>query len=652
VDGVTEDRKEGSPRVRFAFDGAEWSRVARFVALWMLIGGSVTYGLALFGVDRLEHFVGHNSLGASARVRLLAVTGAGLALAPVLAALAFRREKVGWQAALARSRVALPLALFGPFVGLVASAELELLPRVVAMAAFVLATEAALRSAWREREQAREGALVSLRGGARALGERVANATFGRVNLVDASAVAACLAYAAYMSFFTVLRHRHFQTMSNDLGQYDNFFWNALHGRPFQSNPLFVGGAWSALRSHAEFSMYALLPFYALHPRAETLLVLQSVLVGTAGIPIYGFARRHTSRLPALVLCLAYLCYAPLHGANLYDLHFQPIGAAFALWALYLLDARKIKAGCVAVVLALASREDVPLIFIVVGLFLIVRGQSLRAGLLLAGTSALYFALMKFVVMPRIGPWRYQFIYEELFPRGDDSYGGVIKTLVSNPVFSLGKLLTEKKLVFALQVLVPLAFLPLRGRWLWLSVLPGGVITVLTTGYAPTVEISFQYSAYLVALMFPAAALALEAFGPVERRAALGALLAGTVLTTVAWGAIPPRSQFVAGFTKVDFGPLTEEERKKAADLAALVARVPPDASLAVSENELPHASNREKCYDLKDDTFGADYLLYDKRSGSMGANHAKAALDKGEYRRVEERGVMVLLKRNDAGKH
>jgi uncharacterized membrane protein len=226
-----------------------------------------------------------------------------------------------------------------------------------------------------------------------------------------------------------------------------------------------------------------------------------------------------------------------------------------------------------------------------------------------------------------------------------------MKTLLSNPVFSLGKLLTEKKLVFALQILVPLAFLPLRGRWLWLSVLPGSVITVLTTAYAPTVEISFQYSAYLVALMFPAAALALEALGPVERRAALGALVAGSVLTTVAWGAIPPRSGFVAGFTKVNFEPLTEEERKKAADLAALVARVPLRASLAVSENELPHASNRERCYDLKDDTFGADYLLYDKRSGKMGAEQGKAAVEKGAYRRVEERGVMVLLERKDVEK-
>jgi uncharacterized membrane protein len=179
--------------------------------------------------------------------------------------------------------------------------------------------------------------------------------------------------------------------------------------------------------------------------------------------------------------------------------------------------------------------------------------------------------------------------------------------------------------------------------------LPGAVVTLLTTAYDPTVMITFQYGAYLIALIFPATALALEGMGAhgwIRRTAALGAVAAGTILTTSAWGAIPTRAHFVAGFSEVDFRPISDVERRKGDDLRALAAMVPPDASVAVSESELPHVSDREKCFDLRDDTFGADFLLYEKASGWMGADHAQAALGRGEYVQIAQRGSIVLLKR------
>ena len=41
---------------------------------------------------------------------------------------------------------------------------------------------------------------------------------------------AGVLGYAIYMSVFTLRMHGRFQTYGFDLGQYDNIFWNTLHG--------------------------------------------------------------------------------------------------------------------------------------------------------------------------------------------------------------------------------------------------------------------------------------------------------------------------------------------------------------------------------------------------------------------------------------
>jgi uncharacterized membrane protein len=627
---------------------ADLSALARGAGAWALIVGSLAYAVGLFALPKVADLVGRNRVAAQDRDHLLLGVLVGAFGSALVCAVACVRNRAGTGALVATGRVALPLALSGPTVALLASDKLELLPRVSAMAVLVLAFDRALVISLREMGAVPHGAFATLKSALDLSLKRLEELRFGRVYALELLVVLLAAGYAAYMGYFTVLRHHHFATMSNDLGQYDNAFYNALHGHPFRSTPLLPEGNWSALRSHAEFAMYALLPFYALYPHAETLLVLQSVLLGSAALPIFRLASRHTSRSVGLALALAYLSYAPLHGANFYDIHFQPIGAAFSLWALDLLDAKKRIPFAIAFTLALASREDVPLIFIATGAFLVLSGRAPRAGIVLAAVAGFYFCVMKFIVMPHFGTWWYQHIYKGLFPAHDETYGGVVKTLVSNPVFSFGTLVTDKKFAYALLILTPLAFLPLRGRWLWLSLLPGSVVTLLTTEYDPTLDISFQYSAYLIALIFPAAALALEGLGqigPERRRAAVGALLAGTLLTTTAWGAIPPRRHFHAAYGDVDFEPASEHDRKKAARLAELAALIPPTASLAVGEHELPHVSGRTKCFDLKDDFFDADYVLYERESGGDGAVQAKRALATGHYEQIAERGSLVLLR-------
>ena len=47
-----------------------------------------------------------------------------------------------------------------------------------------------------------------------------------------------------------------------------------------------------------------------------------------------------------------------------------------------------------------------------------------------------------------------------------------------------------------MQLLVPLALLPLRTPWLLLLAIPGVLFTLLTTGYGPALSIHFHYTAY------------------------------------------------------------------------------------------------------------------------------------------------------------
>jgi hypothetical protein len=354
-----------------------------------------------------------------------------------------------------------------------------------------------------------------------------------------------------------------------------------------------------------------------------------------------------------MILALAYLGYAPTHQANFYDIHFQPFAVAFTLWAIDMLDARRPVLFSLFFVLALGCREDVPIGFIVLGVYLILAGRHTRAALVMTIASAVYFVVIKFAVMPRFGSWWFSDMYKDLYPSGESSYGGVVKTMLTNPIYVWKTLVTTDKMVLIGLVLAPLVFLPLRRGLLWMALLPAVPFTVLTTGYWPTVQISFQYVLLYVPFMFLAAALALASFGgtPAGRArlaGAVGGIAVATFLTMRIWGAMPPGDKFRGGFRQIAaLRPVSPEEKQKAHDLAELAARIPKDAPVAVSEMEHAHVSTRLNALGLRSNgTEGADYVLY-ALDGS-GADAAQGAIAAGTFEVVEQRPAsrLSLLRR------
>ena len=373
--------------------------------------------------------------------------------------------------------------------------------------------------------------------------------------------IIAALGYCGYMSTYTLFAHFRFQTYNFDLGQYDNVFWNALHGRPLVCTPLSGFSNWSSLSSHADFGVFALLPFYAIYPHAETLLVLQSCILGLGAIPLYLFAVRRLPPWSACALAVAYLLYAPMHGANFYDFHLQPVAATFVLLAIWAVDARRWIWLVFSFAIAISCREDISVGLTMLGLYLTLVRHRAKAGLWMALAGATYFVVVRFVIMPLVGPGWFSDIYKDLYPpKGPNSYGGVMQTLLTNPSFVFRTLLTTEKLKYFLQITAPVAFLPLRRAYLLPALLPGAMFTLLTTAYPPTTDIAFQYSGHFTPYVFTASAIALASYRgarPAVFRSVVAALAIGTFLTTKHWGAIPPSGSLKGGFSLISFATPT-----------------------------------------------------------------------------------------------
>lgn len=470
-----------------------------------------------------------------------------------------------------------------------------------------------------------------------------------------AAVLGAVAIYVVWASVWTIAAHHKFQTEGYDLGQYDNLFWNTLHGDWLRCYPLDLTENWHGLRNHADLAVFWLLPFYAIAPRAETLLVIQSVIIGSGAIAIYLFGANRLSKPTAMIFALAYLLYAPTVTSNFYDFHMQPIAGVLILYVIYFADVRKTVPFWIAFALALSCREDIPIGLAVLGMLLWFSGARPRLGRNMTILALAYFVLMRGFIMDLFGPWWFANIYQGLYPEDQRNFGGVIHTLVTNPAYVAGTLIDPSKLRYTLQIFGPLAFLPLRRPYLWFLLVPGFLLTLLTTQYRATISIAFQYNFHWIPYIFPAAIWVTAQYGKTNlpaQRAAVTAVLFGAILSSVCFGPLSTKGSLRAGFFDINFERPTESHQLRRSALHELISIVEPDESVAVSGRELPHVSNRKYVYTLKDGLFGADYLLYSTDNmtkwGYLGSERAIEELKKGTYLPVAAEEGLVLLKRRD----
>jgi uncharacterized membrane protein len=460
--------------------------------------------------------------------------------------------------------------------------------------------------------------------------------------------VAGATAYALWASHYALMRHHRLVSSGFDLGIFDNLMVNLLEGRPFYSSVAVPKGSY--LSNHAEFGMYLFVPIYWLHQSAVTLLVLQSVFVGFAAVPLYFFATTRVTRTAAAAIALAYLLFAPLHGPNFFDFHWMPMSMLFFFWLFHAIATRNRVAIAILSVIICSLREDAPFGLIATGVFLLATGYWPRLGAALTFFPAVWFVIVKFVIMPMAGPWWFSDIYRDLFAPGERGYGSVVRTILINPAYFLKTLLTEQKLIYALHMFAPLVLLPLRKPALAILAFPGFVVTLMTTGYGPTTSISFQYTTHFIPFLFAAAVIAIEMrgryLGRAAARASVIALCLGVLIHSYVFGAILQHESFTAGFNKLSF-TLTPDEQKRYADLKALVAKIPPRARVAASEQVVPHISNRPDAFTLKITAGRAEYILVHRfHLNGEQRQHLEDALKIQPYDVFARQGEFVLFRR------
>lgn len=432
------------------------------------------------------------------------------------------------------------------------------------------------------------------------------------------TAVATC-GYIVWFGYHTAVWHLSVRS-GYDLAIENNILYNLVHGGPFFKATPTLGPTGSHFGRHATLVAYLLLPFYALHQSAETILIIQSFLMGIAALPLFLFARRRVGGPIACAISLAYLMHPALQQSNLFEAHYVKFGLPFVWTLLWLVDSGRTKWALLVAGLTLSVREDVAAWVVMVGLWAAYTGRSFRLGLLLTAAAGVYVVIIKLVVMPTFtgGADSLMFMYEGLLPKGKTSFAWVLGTAVSNPGFVLNTLIEDRKITYLLQLLVPLGLLPLRHRLGWFALIPGGIFCMLATNYPALTNIHFQYSPHFLAFLLPAAVIAIEESSNCgsslrtwrASQAGMVAVLAmATLPTSYQYGAVLQGNTSMGGPIHYLFG-WDEVGEVRARSMKKVLALLPPDARVGGSAYIVPQISARSNGYSLSLGMYDADWIV------------------------------------------
>jgi uncharacterized membrane protein len=172
----------------------------------------------------------------------------------------------------------------------------------------------------------------------------------------------AVLVYTVFFTVMTTLRYLSLNASAYDLGIYNQSMYTAARsGRFFYyTTDLSANPKGSIFGAHFSPVFFLILPVYALFPRVETMLAIQSFVLALGAIPVFLIARKLTSVKVALILSVLYLLSPLIQGVNWFDFHPEAFIPVSFLAAIYAMENKKPLLYFASILIAVSSLEFMP----------------------------------------------------------------------------------------------------------------------------------------------------------------------------------------------------------------------------------------------------------------------------------------------------
>ena len=415
----------------------------------------------------------------------------------------------------------------------------------------------------------------------------------------------------AQVVFVCTARHWCYSSSTFDLGifaqMYEYMAADLTQNTTLERNVLL-----SHFEVHFSPVYYLLLPFYMIFRSVEFLLTAQAVVCFSGIIPLLLLCKRWKySETVTLVISLTFLLFPAFSGGLFYDFHENAFLVPLLLWLLYFLEKNSTVGIMVCALLILCVKEDAGLYVVFVAMYaLLNKNINWFNSVMLLAIGAAGFIVVTSLV-DSIGEGIKVSRYEIFLTSGQYSLTDVVVNVVKNPAFFFSKLLSEEKLLFLLQMLVPLMFLPLRTRRAadWMLVAPV-VIVNLATDYVYQADIHYQYVFGTGVLLVFLCAKNIR-YCKEKTKTAAAAAVAGAIILT---GSMNGKYNYIDAYWK---------NRTDIVETDQTLAMIPDDAVVFSTTYFTPHLYRCKEVYMypfvyVADSSIVPDYVVLDNRLGLL----------------------------------
>ncbi|MFA5127057.1 MAG: DUF2079 domain-containing protein [Patescibacteria group bacterium] len=411
--------------------------------------------------------------------------------------------------------------------------------------------------------------------------------------------------YTAVFIFLALKRYYYFTYNVSDLAIFNQVFFNTLHGRWFQETITLN----SYLGDHFSPIIILLLPFYAIKPGPQVLLILQTIFLGLSAWPLYLIAKQVTKNIQlSLLAAIAWLLSPFVQSANLDESHLMYMAAFLVLFCFYFYLKNNYKLFLLFFILALLVREDISFILLAFFGLSFFDKKSVKWKITSILLPISYFILAVFIIkyFSLAGNYKYFIYYGWL---GGKDLWSIFLSWLSHPIAFLAHLFSWRNISSLAIVLLPLLFLPiLKPKYLLLSLLPFLQLALGTAGFS-----SVAYSSRFVLLILPGIFVALIfALDKISQREKF--LGSGVVYNNFGF------FKFIFIFTLLYFAVFLSPARHILArtypagyheQVVSFLQEIPDTAIATAQVNLLPALSNRSTLYNLDYAYFGVSQFVF-----------------------------------------
>ncbi len=316
------------------------------------------------------------------------------------------------------------------------------------------------------------------------------------------------LLFAGYFIAYLISGHNAYQTHAEDLGIMDQAIWNTLHGSVLHmsicnivndTNCYSFAGI-SRFAIHFEPILFPISLLYLLWPDPKTLLAIQTLVVASGAFPAFWLARlRLRNEWAAVAIALLYLLYPAQQQAIVFDFHAVTFTASLLLFVLYFLYTRRTAWLIVFAVLAMACKEEIPVVIAFYGLWSILFQRQWRTGLTLVLMGVAWVGLDLLVVY-FYSPTHHSLLTSRYAYLGSGPVS-IARTILLHPGMILKQhVLEHNHLQYLKSLLTPAGYLPLLAPWVLVLALPTLALNLLTTDQQ-TYSGLFHYNAEMVPVL-------------------------------------------------------------------------------------------------------------------------------------------------------